>query len=310
VSRLFPIFLLVALCVPLSCQQAGAARRDLDSTTKRQVEILIRSTFNVPVEYKVEFGERSASDLPGYYNLPVVLSKDDVKKEIDFLISSDGKRLEKLETYDVMNNPALHIDITGRPVRGNPQALVTVINFDDLECPFCARMHRTLFPTTIERYGQQVRFIYMDNPITEIHPWALRAAVDANCLAEQSSDAYWAFVDYIHSHPEDVNGEQRDVQKSFVSLDRITMEHGHLAHLDVASLSHCVQTQDDTQVRKSISLAERLGADGTPAVFVNGERVTGGAVPSDQLWMVVDRALRSVGESPPAPIPSTSAASH
>jgi protein-disulfide isomerase len=294
----------------LSCQQAGAARRDLDSTTKRQVEILIRSTFNVPVEYKVEFGERSASDLPGYYNLPVVLSKDDVKKEIDFLISSDGKRLEKLETYDVMNNPALHIDITGRPVRGNPQALVTVINFDDLECPFCARMHRTLFPTTIERYGQQVRFIYMDNPITEIHPWALRAAVDANCLAEQSSDAYWAFVDYIHSHPEDVNGEQRDVQKSFVSLDRITMEHGHLAHLDVASLSHCVQTQDDTQVRKSISLAERLGADGTPAVFVNGERVTGGAVPSDQLWMVVDRALRSVGESPPAPIPSTSAASH
>jgi protein-disulfide isomerase len=294
----------------LSCQQAGAARRDLDPTTKRQVEILIRSTFNVPVEYKVEFGERSASDLPGYYNLPVVLSKDDVKKEIDFLISSDGKRLEKLETYDVINNPALHIDITGRPVRGNPQALVTVINFDDLECPFCARMHRTLFPTTIERYGQQVRFIYMDNPITEIHPWALRAAVDANCLAEQSSDAYWAFVDYIHSHPEDVNGDQRDVQKSFVSLDRIAMEHGHLAHLDVASLSHCVQTQDDTQVRKSISLAERLGADGTPAVFVNGERVTGGAVPSDQLWMVIDRALRSVGESPPAPIPSTSAASH
>jgi protein-disulfide isomerase len=63
-----------------------------------------------------------------------------------------------------------------------------------------------------------VRFIYKDFPLTEIHPWAMHASVDANCLAAQSSDVYWSYVDYLHSHGEEVNGPDRNEAKSFAAL--------------------------------------------------------------------------------------------
>jgi protein-disulfide isomerase len=72
-----------------------------------------------------------------------------------------------------------------------------VVNFDDFECPLCSRMHQTLFPEILRDYGDRVT--YKDHPVVEIHCWALHAAVDANCLTSQSTDAYWNFVDYIHA---------------------------------------------------------------------------------------------------------------
>ena len=99
-----------------------------------------------------------------------------------------------------------------------------MINFDDLECPYCAQMHQMLFPATLDRYKDKVRFVYRDDPLAEIHPWAMHAAVDANCLAAQSSDVYWTYVDYLHSHGQEVNGEDHDTAKSFAALDRIARE--------------------------------------------------------------------------------------
>jgi len=60
-------------------------------------------------------------------------------------------------------------------------------------------MHQTLFPEIFKEYGDRVVFIYKDDPLSEIHPWAIHAAVDANCLAVQNVDAYWDFADYIHA---------------------------------------------------------------------------------------------------------------
>jgi protein-disulfide isomerase len=134
---------------------------------------------------------------------------------IDFLISTDSKTLARLEKFDLLNDALFSIDVAGRPIRGNPAAKVTVISFDDLECPYCARMHQTLFPATLEHYKDKVRFIYKDFPLPpDMHPWAMRAAVDANCLAAQSTDVYWAYVDYIHSHGQEVSGEDRNLAKS------------------------------------------------------------------------------------------------
>ncbi len=191
---------------------------------------------------------------------------------VDFLISTYGKTLARLETFDLAKDPVFSIDVAGRPVRGNPQAKVTVINFDDLECPYCARMHQTLFPSTMARYKDNVRFIYKDDPLTELHPWAMHASVDANCLAAQSSDVYWAYVDYLHSHGQEINGEDRNPTKSFAALDRIARQQATLGKLDAAKLDACLAKQDETQVRASAKEADSLGIEGTPALFVDGER--------------------------------------
>jgi protein-disulfide isomerase len=145
-----------------------------------------------------------------------------------------------------------------------------------------------------------VRFVYKDDPLTDLHPWAMHAAVDANCLAAQNGQVYWNFVDYVHAHGQEVNGADRDLKKSFAALDRIARDEGTLAKLDSAKLDACIAKQDETQVRASAKEAEGLGVDGTPALFIDGERING-ALPAEQVWVVIDRALRADGIEPPPP---------
>jgi protein-disulfide isomerase len=245
----------------------------------------------------------------GYNTLPITLSRGAKSTVVNFLVSKDGETLARLETFDLANDPVFTIDVAGRPIRGNPNAKVTVINFDDLECPYCARMHQSLFPDTMNRYKDKVRFIYKDDPLVSLHPWAMHASVDANCLAAQSGDVYWTYVDYLHAHGQEVSGEDRNPAKSFAALDRIAKQEATLAQLDAGKLSACIAKQDETQVRASAAEADALKIDGTPAVFVNGERIDG-AIPEEQVWAVIDRALRAAGiEPPPPPDPAPAAPS-
>ena len=298
---------LLVLCLTAGCKaQTGssqpAAPSPLDpALMNRRIEVMVRSEFNVPQDYNVAIGTRQPSKIAGYDTLPVVLSRADKTTTVDFLISADGKTLARLTTYDLAKDPVFSIDVAGRPIRGNPAAKVTVINFDDLECPYCARLHQSLFPDTMARYKDKVRFIYKDNPLpAEMHPWAMHAAVDADCLASQSGDVYWRYVDYLHRHGDEVTGPDRNLPKSFAALDRIALQEATLGKLDTARLNACVAKQDETQVRASLREADALKIEGAPAVFVDGERFDG-AIPEEQLWMVIDRALRATGVEPPPP---------
>ena len=291
---------LLVLSLVVGCKAQSTIPNSQDAALNRRVEVLVRSQFGVPPYVSIAIGQRKPSQIAGYQSLPVTLSHGTTNKTIDFLISDDNSKLARLETFDLAKDPVFNIDVKNRPIRGNPDAKVTVINFDDLECPYCARMHSSLFPDTIDRYKDKVKFIYKDDPLTELHPWAMHAAVDANCLATQSGDTYWKYVDYIHSHGQEVSGEDRNMQKSFATLDRIAREEATLAKLDGSRLDACLAKQDETQVRASTKEAEALGIEGTPALFVDGERING-ALPTDQVWLVIDRALRAAGIEPPPP---------
>lgn len=292
---------MLALCMAAGCkaQSTSQGTRDLN----RRIEVMVRAQFNVPQDYTVTLEPRKPSQIAGYDTLPVTLTRGPKKTVVDFLISTDGKTLAKLEKFDLEKDPVFSIDVAGRPVRGNPAAKVTVINYDDLECPYCARMHQSLFPTAMERYKGLVRFIYKDDPLVEIHPWAMHASVDANCLAAQSGDVYWAYVDYLHSHGDEVSGPDRIPAKSFATLDRIARQQGILGKLDATKLDACLVKQDESQVLASAHEAESLGVEGTPALFIDGERIYG-ALPEELLWQVIDRALRAEGIEPPAVAPA------
>ena len=304
-SRIHFLAGLLALGLAVGCKAQPASQAP-DPALNRRIEVMVRSQFNVPQDYDVAIGPHKPSQLPGYDALPVTLSHGAKQTVVDFLISTDGKTLARLEKFDLAHDPLFSIGVAGRPIRGNPAAKVTVINFDDLECPYCARMHQTLFPDTLSHYKDSVRFIYKDAPLVEIHPWAMRAAVDANCLAAQSGEIYWSYIDYIHSHGQQINGEQRDVAKSFAELDRIARQEATLGKLDAARLDACLAKQDETQARASMKEAESLGVEGTPVLYVDGERISG-ALPQEQVWMVIDRALRAAGVEPPPTLPTAPA---
>ena len=130
----------------------------------------------------------------------------------------------------------------------------------------------------------------------------MRAAVDANCLAAQSGETYWNYVDYLHSHGQEISGPDRNTVKSFEALNRIAREEASLAKLDSGKLDACLAAQDESEVRASMRLAESLKVDAVPALFINGERIDN-ALPQEQVWTVIDRALRDAGVEPPPPAP-------
>jgi protein-disulfide isomerase len=301
---------MLALSLAVGCKAQTPAPGSPDATLNRRIEVLVRSQFNVPQDYNVAIGARKPSKVNGYDTLPVTLTRNGKSTGVDFLLSTDGKTLARLDTFDLSKDPGSSIDVAGRPIRGAADAVVTIINFDDLECPYCARMHTSLFPGTLDRYKGKVRFIYKDFPLVDIHPWAMHAAVDANCMAAQNGEAYWSYVDYIHSHGQDINGEDRNLQKSFAALDRIAHQQAIIAKLDETKLDACLAKQDETRVHASAKEAEALGIDSTPSMFIDGEHIIG-AVPEQQVWLVIDRALRAKGVEPPpppAPVPAPSTA--
>ncbi|MBB5066239.1 thioredoxin domain-containing protein [Granulicella mallensis] len=182
-----------------------------------------------------------------------------------------------------------------RPGRGGPStAPVRVVVFDDLECPFfCARLNQTLFPDLLNRYGNQVHFVYQDMPLDE-HLRAVRAAVDTNCLAKYSAPAYWEAVDQIHKVSSDLGGPERILAKANEEIDAMVLGIANQRQLDVSAMDACVAKQDAGVIKQSQVEAETLGVVRTPTLFINGVKIEG-AVPLPFLFQIIDDALRSQG---------------
>jgi protein-disulfide isomerase len=289
------VFLLLLICLGCSAQSAPS---QVDLRIERQV----RSYYNIPAEVNIRVSPRKTSEFAGYDMVTVTFDNGKKKQNYDFLLSKDDKTLIRMTKLDLTKDPYAEImkkvDLSGRPTRGNKNAKVVAVNFDDFECPFCSRMHQTLFPELLKEYGDRVEFVYKDFPLAEIHPWAMHAAVDANCLGAQSNDAYWDLADYIHGDQGDVTSKKSH-DAEFAELDRLTMEQGQKHKLDLAALESCVKAQNEDAVKASMKEGEALGVEATPTLFVNGEKLDG-ARPIGELRAVLDRALEQAGEKPPA----------
>jgi protein-disulfide isomerase len=295
---------LVLICLGCSAQSAPP-------DTARSIERQVRHYYHLPPEVQVEVGPLRPSDFPNYDALKISIVRASKREDYDFLLSKDGKTLVRLNKFDLTKDPYAEvmkkIDLKGRPTRGNKDAKVVAVNFDDFQCPFCSRMHQTLFPEILREYGDRVLFVYKDYPLDEIHPWASHAAINANCLADQSVDAYWSFADSIHANPQEVNRESgRDAQ--FAALDRITLALGQRYRLDLPPLQACVKAQKNDAIKASLREGEALGVDATPTMFVNGEEING-ALPISEVRTVLDRALAQAGVPPPVhPAPAAAPA--
>ena len=291
-KRTFAVFLLI--CLGCSAQ----APNELNQKIERH----LRFTYKLPPGVRVTISAPHSSDFPNYDALTVTFDDQGHKQNYDFLLSKDQKTLMRMTKMDLGQDPYAEvmkkIDVKGRPIRGNPNAKVVVVNYDDFQCPYCSHAHQTLFPQLLKEYGDRIAFIYKDFPLSEIHPWAIHAAVDADCLASQSGDAYWDFADYIHAHRDVVNSE-KGLGNQFTALDRITIDEAGKFKVDKDKLQACVKAQDDRAVKESVKEGEALDVSGTPAMFVNGQLVDG-ARPAAELREIFDSALKQAGLSAPA----------
>jgi protein-disulfide isomerase len=295
-----------------------AAAHALTPDVRRRVEVLIRSKLSIPPDYAVDIGPPTASDIPNYNTIVVAVSTEGKKNgTATFLLSTDGKTLAQFNKFDLSRDPKDMVSGAGRPARGGGEnAPVLIVGFDDLECPYCAKMNAQLFPALLDRYKNQVRIVYLDFPLSQ-HPWAMRAAVDVNCLGAQSAAGYWEMVDYVHKHAAEI-GSVPAIDKSPAKpdaakdnadatlaraddeLDKLTRDEGKRNKVKEEALNICMAKQDHTAIDATLKLGETLGVQATPVLFINGEKLEG-AYPIENVFRMVDEALTGAGQTPPPP---------
>ena len=159
----------------------------------------------------------------------------------------------------------LTVSTRGVAMLGDSSAPVTIVEFTDFQCPFCGRHATTTFPAL--RSGDikagKVRYIVRDLPITEIHPWAMKAAVAARCARVQSETAYWRYHDALFAN-------QRGLGDSL--LPTLAAKVG----LDINRFNACrASGRFDTAIQADRTEAMHLGLDGTPSFVVGASRSDG-----------------------------------
>jgi protein-disulfide isomerase len=161
------------------------------------------------------------------------------------------------------------------PSIGNAKAPVTIVEFSDFQCPFCLRAAPTL-KRLREVYGDKVRVVWKDFPLTQIHPQAFKAAEAGHCAAEQGK--FWEYHDKLF-------GNQQALQPD--SLKQYAKDAG----MDTGTFDTCLDSSKYAErVRDNVSAGARLGVSSTPTIFVNG-RMLEGAQPYEVFASVIDEEL-------------------
>jgi protein-disulfide isomerase len=170
------------------------------------------------------------------------------------------------------------MDLTGVPVRGSSNAVVTLIEFSDYECPFCLRHFQQTMPEIEKDYiaTGKVLYAFRDWPVDDLHPQAIRAHVAAHCAGEQGK--YWDMHDRLFAN-------QRAL--GLPSLKQAAAGLG----LDAAKFDQCLDSgKYAAGIAEDMKQGESLGVQSTPTVYVNGRPVVG-AQPYEFFQMVIDEEL-------------------
>lgn len=143
------------------------------------------------------------------------------------------------------------------PFLGDENAPITIIEFSDFECPYCTRFHVETFPQLMEKYGDQIKFVYRDFPLSSIHPEAFPSAEAANCAKEQ--EKYWEF-----------HGKLFDGGPSNLSSEMYLIYAEEIG-LNMESFQECVEEHRyQREVQVDFDYAVSLGVNSTPTFFING----------------------------------------
>ncbi len=287
--KLSTLVLFALLLLPL----AAVAQKDSGSMAKndqeaRKERILANLTLKFPplAQAKVVMGDIEPSGFAGLDHGSFQINTQTQQ----FLVSKDDKQLFLIagEPIDVSRSKdeieaeqakqaadrqkQLGQAVQGMPVRGKADAPVTIVEFSDFECPYCERGFKTV-EQILDKYPNDVKFIFKHFPLVQIHPWAKSAAIAAVCATEQDPKAFWKLHDSFFENQKQINpGNVMDQAKGFLADTGIDMDKWSTCATDTSSEAHkaAEKTVDD-----SIKTGQSLGVQGTPGFFVNGKFING-----------------------------------
>lgn len=172
------------------------------------------------------------------------------------------------------NLPRMDVSVDDDPMRGSPDAKVTIIQFADFQCPYCGKANQTM-TQVLKDYDGKVKMVFRDFPLG-FHASATPAAVATNCAGKQGK--YWEMFDQVMPN-----------QSALDEAD--LLRYAQAAKVDINKWQECRKDPAMVaEVEKDQADGAALGVTGTPAFFVNGIMMSG-ALPYDQFKSIIDREL-------------------
>ncbi len=268
----------------LKAEEFGAADAMKD-LTPAQKYLVLKVMNEKPCDCGCPHGSfaKCKKEDPGCPRAPVVLTKavDLAKqgKSFDEIVAGTAKGTGGQAQQPPADQPQKAQIAAWSPIKGPKQAKVTIVEFSDFQCPFCSRVEPTI-SKVVETYGKDVRVVWRNQPLP-FHEHAREAAEAA--MAANAQGKFWPMHDKLFANQQ--------------ALDRASLEKyaGELG-LNVPKFkadmdAHKYKDQIDADSQHGTS----IGANGTPAFFINGQSVSG-AQPFESFKAVIDRELKHAND--------------
>jgi protein-disulfide isomerase len=178
----------------------------------------------------------------------------------------------------LLDPPRQEIEVEATdPIKGPAGAPITIVEYSDYQCPFCARVNPTL-ERVMQTYGDKVKIVFKDFPLPN-HPEAPKAAEAAHCAGEQGK--YWELHDRLFAN-------QQALQVPQIKQYATALE------LDMNAFTQCLDSGKHAErVAENMKAGEALGVQSTPTLYVNGRPVVG-AQPFEFFKAIIDEELARV----------------
>ncbi len=219
-----------------------------------------------------------------------VITKSDLDDAISKLESKIERVQEAPTTAPTQPLQPVKISLDDDPIRGDPNAPITIVEFSDFQCPFCARFHTQTLPSILEEYIEdgKVNLVYRDFPLQSIHPNALPAAVAAECANDQGK--YWEYHDTLF---EKQNGWSRLDSTAVIST---FSQYANDVGLEQEQFDSCLGSGKYLEeVQGDLRDGRDYGVTGTPGFFIGNDEIgfvkLSGAQPFDSFKKVIDAQL-------------------
>ena len=250
-----------------------------------KVEVVqhVREQFNLPEATSVTAGPFQNSEFPSFLTTSVTLENGKQTRTEDFYITKGNRTLVIGSVFKLGQDPLRTIATANQPTQGPAHARVTIVEYADLECPMCGRLHEFLEKELLPKYGDKVRVIFKEFPLVQIHDWSLTAAIANECVYEIKPEAYAPYRSLIFQNQSGTNAANvRDALLGYA--DQLGVSRLRLAG--------CLDSKASLpRVDAGTREAKQLGIMSTPTCFINGRMLVG--YPSGQVYYeAVDAALK------------------
>jgi protein-disulfide isomerase len=255
---------------PPTPSAAASAALPNDAPLFAKVEAYLRVLFAWGPDYQLKLGPATQSEISGLYKISVQVMHQGHPENGTVYVTKDGRYMFRGEIRDLAADPFAEnrakLNLSDSPSIGPADAKVTVVEFSDFECPHCQEMYSIL--KVVEPEFPQVRFVYKNFPLPEIHPWAMTAAIAARCAFESSPAAFWK----VHNQLFD----NQDIITADNAWDEVT-DFATAAGLSADALHTCMAAPEPkAKVEADLAEGKTLGVESTPTLFINGRPMIGG----------------------------------